>query len=584
MADPMDARGGEAEVEISVDTESVQDEVVGTSNLVAERFDKYLIVGELALGGMAELFLAVQRGLEGFVKVVVIKRVLPQFAANADFVRMFIDEARLAARLEHANIVRTYEFGEFEGQYFTAMEYLPGEDLTKVLNRICISRQKMQYHVAATIIAQVCAGLHFAHELTDVAGHPLQLVHRDVNPANVIVTYGGDVKIIDFGVAKTTNNAKTVTGTIKGKLAYMSPEQLLGRGIDRRSDIFSTGVVLWEMLCGRPLFVRDSEAATLYAIMNDPIPNVARYRPDVPAELVAIVERALSRTPVDRFETAEEMQLALEAFADRYQKCDARSRSQMLEDLFGPTRAEAKRSIAQTRALSKNVSLVMKLRSEVRDDLAETFDALALGTDRQSTSAEPVAAEAEQRGIAGLLFAALAVLCIAGGLTYYFVKSSPDQPIESAQAAPVEAGLVVESTPPGAAISIDGEPTGKRTPATLTGIRSARVTLKLELEGREPIFEIVDVPSVGKVPKRYTFSNDLLPSRFAIAGVPTGGSIVVDGEEYEPGTVITVTPGTHDVRIVAGGRTITQQSLEAKPGDQRWKLVGGELQPLGPGT
>src|ERR1044071_2894607 len=182
----------EPEISIGAGIQARAEEFKG--NIIGERFGKYLLVGEIAVGGMAEVFLAVHKGVEGFIKVVVIKRVLPHLTSNPDFVRMFIDEARLAARLEHPNIIRTYEFGEVDGQYFTVMEYLPGEDLAKTLDKLSFAQQQMPFHVVGGIVAQICAGLHFAHGLTDTAGRPLNLVHRDVNPANVIVTYTGEVK------------------------------------------------------------------------------------------------------------------------------------------------------------------------------------------------------------------------------------------------------------------------------------------------------------------------------------------------------------------------------------------------------
>ncbi|MCE9580197.1 MAG: serine/threonine protein kinase, partial [Deltaproteobacteria bacterium] len=345
-----------------------------------ERFGKYLLVGELGFGGMAEVFLAVQRGLEGFVKVVTLKRVLPHLSRSPEFVRMFIDEARLAARLEHANIVRTYEFGEHEGRYYTVMEYLPGEDLVSILKCAKATGQPLPLSVAATIVAHLCNGLHFAHELTDQAGRSLGLVHRDINPSNAIITYAGEVKIIDFGIAKSSANSnQTVAGTIKGKLAYMSPEQILARGVDRRSDVFSLGIVLWELVTGRPLFSRSNESATLYAIMNDPIPRAGRVRADVPEELEAIIATALARTPADRFDSAEEMRVALERFLATEGKIDGHDLARTIEGLFGKARAEAKRSISQTRSLAKNVSLVMKLRTEVGGSVSPT-EAVAAAT------------------------------------------------------------------------------------------------------------------------------------------------------------------------------------------------------------
>ena len=478
--------------------------------LVGERFGKYLIVGEVATGGMAEVFLGVQRGLEGFTKVVVLKRVMASYSENEEFVRMFVDEARLAARLEHPNIVRTYEFGEVNGQYFTAMEYLPGEDLNKVLNKTVATQQSMPLHAAAKLVAETCRGLHFAHELTDMAGRPLGLVHRDVNPANIVLTYGGEVKLIDFGVAKT-KETKTVAGTIKGKIAYMAPEQLLARGIDRRSDVFSTGVVLWELLTGRPLFIRDSEAATLYAIMNDPIRPPSRYRADVPPELDEIVMRALSRTPADRYDTAEDMATALDQFLALQPPCDAKALGALLMDLFGPERANAKKSISQTRSLGRNISLVMKLRSEVRADLAEHLESLAQGSvgdgEQVVELPEPSPPSLMSRAMP-FVWATLILACIGGGV-FYLMRDNSDGDVQAKPTPAAQTSLVVESTPAGAMITLGGEPTGMKTPATLTGITMQKVTIGLALAGHESVSATIDLPEGGKVTKRF----ELVPSK-----------------------------------------------------------------------
>ena len=540
--------------------------------LLGERFGKYLLVGELAVGGMAEVFLAVQKGLEGFQKVVVIKRVLPHLSTNSEFIRMFIDEARLAARLEHPNIVRTYEFGEVNSQYFTAMEYLPGEDLSKTLNNLAISRQKMPLNIAAGVVSQICAGLHFAHQLTDTGGRPLSLVHRDVNPANILLTYTGEVKILDFGVAKTNTNKETVNGTIKGKIAYMAPEQLLSRGVDQRSDVFSTGVVLWECLTGRPLFMRDSEAATLYAIMNDPIPPPSRLRPEVPQALDAIVERALARTPADRFESAEEMGMVLDDFLATQPKFDSRLLARTVEELFGTTRAEAKRSIAQTRSLARNVSLVMKLRSEVRADLAERLDSIA-HTELDLAAAPPLAAPERSRALM-IGMALLLVACIAGGLFYMYTRGVQPQAARQVSRSTV---LKIESTPPGAAVFIGGEPTGLTTPATLGDLVTPQVAIRLELAGHESLTETVDLPAGPAVTKQYTLAAS--SGRLVIAELPKGALVIVDSEEHLAGEAIEVGAGKHLIRIVLDGRTISQTTIETGKGDQMWKLVGDKLVP-----
>ena len=553
--------------------------------IVGEQFGKYVLIGEIGVGGMAEVFLAIQTGLQGFLKVVTLKRVLPHLASH-DFISMFIDEARIAARLEHPNIVKTFEFGEHEGQYYTVMEYLAGEDLGSVMNRAAISKQPVAFNMAAMIVSQLCNGLHFAHDLTDTAGRPLGLVHRDINPSNIIVTYAGEVKVIDFGVAKinSSGGGKTLTGTIKGKLAYMAPEQILARGIDRRSDIFSLGVVLWELVTGCRLFARESDAATLYAIMNDPIPRARRHRPNVPEELEAIISTALARTPADRYDTAEDMQAALDQFLATQPKFDARALGGTLEGLFGSTRAEAKRSIAATRALSKNVSLVMKLRTEVRDGLVKQL------TTRQHS--EPVARTGKAiRGIA-----AVAIVATLAGLGYLLLRSPRTQ-----QAAPVTetapsslASLKIDSTPPGAAIFVRGEPTGLVSPATLSGLSPGEVEIRVELAGYTPsshrfnlkageaathLFELGSSgpgagPEGGPEGGREGGGGT---GRVVLSGLPAGAVILIADNEYEAGDVISMPAGRHEVRIVLDGKTLVQQTLETATGHQVWALQEGRL-------
>jgi serine/threonine-protein kinase len=514
---------------------------------------------------MAEVFLAVHHGLEDFQKVVVLKRVLRQHGDNADFVQMFVDEARLAARLEHPNIVRTYEFGAVDGVYFTAMEYLPGEDLAKTLTKLVYSRQRMPLNIACGIVANICSGLQFAHQLTDTGGRPLNLIHRDINPANIIVTYTGEVKLIDFGVAKT-NATETVTGTIKGKVAYMSPEQLLARGIDQRSDVFSTGVVLWESLVGQPLFLRDTEAATLYAIMNDPIRPPSRFRADVPRALDDIVMRALARTPADRFDSAEELGGALERVMESLPKYDGRVLARMVESLFGSTRADAKRSIAQTRSLRQNISLVMKVRTDV----------IAKGSGHGSPAI--VAPEPRRSRVPMYALGLLMLACIAGGILYvvYGSRLAGDES-EAPAAIVTHASLEISSTPPGASIALDGEPTGLRTPSTITGITKPRVTVQLVLAGHAAISQSIDVPTGAVVSKKLALVP--LTGRLVLERLPAEASVFVDGDEFMAGEVIDVLPGLHMVRIVVRDKTIVEQQLETRDGDQLWRLTDNRLVP-----
>jgi serine/threonine-protein kinase len=271
----------------------------------ARNFGKYQLVLKLATGGMAEIFLARLKGVAGFEKLVVIKRILPHLADEPQFVAMFLDEARIAARISHANVCQVYELGEVDGQYFLAMEYLEGVTLNAAMRKLSRERRLMDVRLAAGVLVQACEGLHHAHELTDGDGRALNLVHRDVSPQNLFVTVDGATKVLDFGIAKAAGaSTKTRTGTVKGKYAYMPPEQLKGEVLDRRVDVFALGVVMFEALTGKRLFWRETDFLIFRAITEEPIPRVRDYRPDVPPGLDAAVARALTRSRDERFPTA----------------------------------------------------------------------------------------------------------------------------------------------------------------------------------------------------------------------------------------------------------------------------------------
>ncbi|HEU4405266.1 MAG TPA: protein kinase [Polyangiaceae bacterium] len=276
---------------------------------------KYRLMAKLGQGGMADVYLALSRGALGVNKLVVIKQLREGLATNPDFVTMFLDEARLAVRLNHANVVHTYEAGERAGQCFLVMEYLEGLAVDELLLRARAVGVGVPAPVWARVVSDALAGLHYAHELCDYDGTPLQITHRDVSPQNLFVTYDGITKVVDFGIAKARLNA-TVTdaGELKGKVCYMAPEHVLGRSSDRRADVFAMGVVLWELLAGgRRLFKGDAGQA-LQNVLHAPIPRLSSVAPGVPKALEAIVARALERDPDVRYQSAEEMRMALDAF------------------------------------------------------------------------------------------------------------------------------------------------------------------------------------------------------------------------------------------------------------------------------
>jgi len=278
----------------------------------AARLGRYELLARLATGGMGEIFLARLEGAAGFEKLYVVKRILPHLADDARFRSMLIAEARVASKMSHANICQVYELDETDGQLYIVMEYLEGVTLLPLLRRASKHSAPLEIGFIAGLLQQVCEALHYAHELRDRNGDPMGIVHRDVTPANVFLSETGVAKVLDFGIAKVRNaSTKTEDGAVKGKYAYMAPEQLRGGAIDRRVDVFALGVVLFEMLALRRLFQRKTDYLTFRAVMEQPIPDVRQYRPDAPDALAGVVARALERDPDARWESARAFSTAV---------------------------------------------------------------------------------------------------------------------------------------------------------------------------------------------------------------------------------------------------------------------------------
>ncbi|MDX9720445.1 MAG: protein kinase [Myxococcota bacterium] len=280
------------------------------SERLPRQFGKYELVKKIGSGGMAEVFLARSFGAEGLEKLLVIKKILPAFAQKARFVTMFIDEAKIAVTLNHPNIVQTYDFGRVDENYFIAMEYVEGTDLAKILARARPHRV-MPMGDALYLGIELCKGLDYAHHRTDKYGEPLNLVHRDISPHNLLISRDGDLKIVDFGIAHARNQSKESDGLIQGKYSYMSPEQTLGGAVDHRSDQFSAGIVLFEMLFGRPLFQLSTPEETLNLVRAAVLPDFSTLTPRIPDALERILFKALDRLPQRRFPSIREMQVEL---------------------------------------------------------------------------------------------------------------------------------------------------------------------------------------------------------------------------------------------------------------------------------
>ena len=437
------------------------------SDIRPTRLGKFELLARIAKGGMAEIFLARQSDRVGLSRLVVVKRILPHLAEEAPFVEMFLEEARLAALISHPNVVQIYDVGESEGDFYIAMEYIDGPSVGVLTRRARQSKIPVPPLIAAEIVAQSCDGLHAAHELRDEGGVPLGLVHRDISPHNLMLTRNGMVKLLDFGVAKAQDSAvKTNTGSIKGKFPYMSPEQCRGDNLDRRTDVFSLGVVFYELVCAERLFQRPTDLMTLKAITEDPLPLPRDRNPELPEELSEVIRRALSRDRDVRYSDAAQFGQALRsALAGLGERTSAKTLATYVEERFGdeleqraatlrevsrkPTGAHVavvEQGFGSSRSASASLASMRSLERQTGpldgDSISSvyTVDERPPNT-RSSTVNRPDGGEPRSRRwlvilVAGVLLCGLAVA--AGfGYRYYRESSRPSGPALVFGIAPV---------------------------------------------------------------------------------------------------------------------------------------------------
>jgi eukaryotic-like serine/threonine-protein kinase len=268
---------------------------------------RYEIKDLIAAGGMAEVYRGQSAGIEGFCKKVAIKRVLPKLSANQEFINMFLDEARLCAYLNHSKCVQVFDIGQGAGSHFIVMEYVDGADLKAVMDHLSAKKQVLNAAIACFIAMQVCEGLAYAHQASDHNGNPLAIVHRDISPHNVLMTKFGEVKLVDFGLAKASSHLSSEDEDIvKGKFGYLAPEVTLRLGVDHRVDIFAAGILLWEMLAGRRLFLGANDLETFKQVQAARIPDLRQLRADISDELAAVLAKSLARDREQRYQTADE--------------------------------------------------------------------------------------------------------------------------------------------------------------------------------------------------------------------------------------------------------------------------------------
>lgn len=406
---------------------------------------KYKLVKLIASGGMAEVYLARQAGAAGFEKLVCLKRILPHLARDKQFVDMFLNEARLAARLDHPNIVSIFDLGEANGNYFIAMEFIDGPSLRAVAKRASERGEFLPIPELVKCVSMAAGGLQYAHDLTDTDGKPLGLVHRDISPDNILVHRNGSAKVVDFGIAKAANSSgATRTGTLKGKVAYMPPEQLRGEPLDRRTDVFALGVVLYELLSGRRPWEGDSEVALIGQIMMQDAPPLGELREDVPAELVAIVEKALAKDRAARYQSCAELQGELEALLVSMGQAISPSRISDFVKAYGPEQAAVQASADDpaTGAMIQQIQDEMD-GTGVAPPLVKGGQRRPQGDSRTMAMAAPPAPKKS-----GLLYGVvgfIAVVILAGGVGGWLLLGK-EEPAEAPVA--VERANVVEPPAP----------------------------------------------------------------------------------------------------------------------------------------
>jgi eukaryotic-like serine/threonine-protein kinase len=447
---------------------------------------RYRLAFEMASGGMASLYLAVAENPGGFGKALALKRIHPHLAKERDFRDMFLDEARVASMLQHPNICGVLDYGEDEGLPFFTMEYLLGEPLSRVQRaqgRILDERPRERARFAARVIADAAHGLHAAHELRDPQGRFVELVHRDVSPQNLIVTYDGITRVVDFGIARTrVQEHHTATGTIKGKFAYMAPEQLLDEDVDRRADVWALGVLLWETIAGARLFKRKTEMETLLAVTQGPIADPRVLHADLDPDLSAIVSRALKRERDERYETADEMARDLERYLVKAREPFGPAEvSAQLHRLF-PDGLDQKRALI-AEALARRPGAL----PEVKIQPWNTPTTSLQGLEEVSIVVTTDADDDERPAHRGIWAAAIVGLAVVALVAVFFAvrpypfgtEAQPESerardivpPIENSVGAPPIAGPAQTPEPPRPALAPAPPPIVVEVPATIQRAR-----------------------------------------------------------------------------------------------------------------
>lgn len=480
-------------------------------------YGKYYLLELINVGGMAEVFKAKMFGVEGFEKIVAIKKILPEVAEDGEFIKMFIDEAKIAVRLQHPNIVQILELGKIEDTYFIAMELVNGKDLKTIRKRLKRVDLLMPVEQSAYIISQVCDGLDYAHRKTDDKMNSLNIVHRDISPQNMIVSYEGTVKLIDFGIAKAkSKSTKTQAGMLKGKFSYMSPEQVSGQPIDRRSDIFSLGVVFFEMLTGKRLFLGKNDVETLEKIRKAEVPPPSVFNSNISPELDRIVLKALSKNRDERYQWASEFSEDLKKFGFSTSKNFSRQdMMNFMSEFFADELEEETAKLEEYQKLQKPVENIRPIQNQ-------NYNYRPASNPDPEEDVEPIKPNKGKK-----LAMAMAVILIISAISYFGFLVLEDKK--------ETCSLLIDSSEPKTIVTLnEGTMYQKRceTPCRIEGVLPGAHELELKKQGFIDIKETVVLKSgeiYNKVVKMYKVGEQ--KTMLTIKSDPDGAVIYINEEK-----------------------------------------------------
>ncbi len=564
-------------------------------DLKYKRFGKYVLLDRISVGGMAEVFRARQTGVEGFAKTVAIKRILPTIAKDEDFIEMFIDEAKLAVHMAHANVAQVFDLGNVNGQYFIAMEYVAGADLRTVWDRARRRNRLLPIAMSTYIMQKVCEGLDYAHRKKDDVGQDIGLVHRDVSPQNVLVSFEGEVKVVDFGIAKASATvSKTQAGILKGKFGYMSPEQVRGRDLDHRSDIFACGIVLWELLVGDRLFLGETDFSTLEKVRNVDLVPPTQFNKSLSPQIERIVMKALSKDRNDRYKWAGEMAEDLQRFLfssnqpfartdlQRYMKQHFETeiteeyarlekyrelKPEDIEELENvPVRAGTELTTGETHVGGMiapgglpTASFTQPMSYPGQQTAAETQPYPLPGAQAAELIA-PVTSKGGLNGRTKLVIALLSVLAL-GGLGFAIFTMTGGL-------TPDPGGLKLDISPKDAEIYLNDQLVSTMSPFSRADITPGPYVLKVQRAGYAPVIRSLRINSGEQIQETIILEAERGEASIMVRTDPEGFDVWVNGEptgQKTPANVTQLMPGKYKLELKREGEVVETKDVELGP-------------------